>query len=55
MMPKVHEEIVILKVYKLIKPGTTIDTIITEDIAVNIAAVAEELVGDGVVIEVEKS
>ena len=54
-MPKVHEEVVILKIYKLIKPGSTVELMVSDEIAENIASLAEELIGNGVIVEVEKS
>jgi hypothetical protein len=43
-MPKVHEEVVILKIYKLIKPGSTVELMVSDEIAENIASLAEEIV-----------
>lgn len=54
-MPKVHEEVVILKIYKLVKSESKVESMVTDEIAENIASLAEELIGNGVVIEMEKS
>jgi hypothetical protein len=53
-MAKIVEEVVIIKLSKLVKDG--VDTsIITNDLQSALEQVAQELVGDGVVVEVEKA
>ena len=54
-MAKVHEEVAVITVSKLIKNDETGDEIITEDIISALASVAEELLGKGVVVEVSKA
>jgi hypothetical protein len=54
-MAKVHEEVVLITVSKLVKNDETGTEIITEDITAALASVAEELLGNGVVVEVNKA
>jgi len=54
-MAKIHEEIVLIKLSKLVKdtdPGTEIAT---ADIVAALQSVAEELAGAGVVVEAERA
>jgi len=55
-MAKIHEEVVVIKLSKLIKekdesPGV----IASNDICEALQSVAEELLGSGVVVEVERA
>ena len=52
-MAKIQEEVVVIKLSKLIKDSQSTDTIATQDLADALTAVAEELAGAGVVVEVE--
>ena len=54
-MAKIYEEIVVIKLSKLVKDDTTPDTVATDDVLSALASVAEELVGPGVVVEVERA
>lgn len=54
-MAKIHEEIVVIKLSKLVKDTDDTNTLINDDIIVNLEAVAQELVGTGVIVEVEKA
>jgi len=54
-MAKVHEEVVVITVSKLIKNNETETEIITKDVIVELASVAEALLGNGVVVEVNKA
>jgi hypothetical protein len=55
-MAKIHEEIVVIKLSKLIKDGSPEQgRIATEELVESLAAVAEELGGAGVVVEVERA
>jgi hypothetical protein len=54
-MAKVHEEIVVITVSKLIKNNESGTEIINEDIISALGSVAEELLGHGVVVEVNKA
>jgi hypothetical protein len=53
MSTKIHEEVIVLKLYKLIKIGKEGKQIVTPEFIENLISVAEELVGNGVVIEAE--
>jgi hypothetical protein len=53
-MAKIHEEIIVLKLSKLIKDSDPTTTMITEDLISNLAAVLEELAGPGIIIEIDQ-
>lgn len=55
-MAKIHEEIVVIKLSKLVKDASA-DTgrIATVDLLENLAIVAEEIVGAGVIVEIERA
>jgi len=54
-MAKIHEEVVVIKLSKLIKDGQDTGSIATQDLTDALTAVAEELAGTGVVVEVERA
>ena len=54
-MAKIFEEIVVIKLSKLVKDNTTPDTVATDDVLSALASVAEELVGTGIVVEVDRA
>lgn len=55
-MPKIHEEVIIVKLCKLIKNDSSPNTLVTKDILDALASVVEELTGDdSIVVEVEKA
>lgn len=54
-MAKIVENIVVIKFSKLVKEQDPASTLITEDIRVALEQVSQELVGDGVVVEVEQA
>jgi hypothetical protein len=53
-MAKIIEEVVIIKLSKLVKDDV-VSGIVTDDLQAALEQVAQELVGDGVVVEVEKA
>lgn len=54
-MPKIHEEVLKIKIYKLIKNQDSDQSIITDDIADALSDVIEKILDDSsLVIEVEK-
>jgi len=54
-MAKIHEEIVVIKLSKLVK-DTDVDTeIASDDIVLALQSVAEELTGAGIIVEVERA
>ena len=55
-MAKIHEELVVIKLAKLVKEKDTAEQYIaTNDLCEALQAVAEELAGTGVVVEVERA
>lgn len=54
-MAKVHEEVIVITVSKLTKDSDPVEPIVVEDTLTALASVAEELLGNGVVVEVNKA
>ena len=54
-MAKIHEEIVVIKLSKLVKDTDASTEIATSDIVTALQSVAEELAGAGVVVEAERA
>lgn len=54
-MAKIQEEIIVIKLSKLVKEGTEETSNITEELLATLTTVAEELVGNGVVVEAESA
>lgn len=56
-MATIHEEVVVITVSKLVKNDGTLNTspIVSDDILTALTSVAEELLGAGVVVEVNKA
>jgi hypothetical protein len=54
-MAKIHEEIVVIKLSKLVKDTDSGTEVASADIVAALQSVAEELVGAGVVVEVERA
>ena len=54
-MAKIVEDIVAIKLSKLAKDDAPYQPIITDEIASQLEAVAQELVGNGVVVEIVRS
>jgi len=54
-MAKIHEEIIIIKFSQLVKDNTESASRVTEDVTAALVQVAEELVGTGVVVEIERA
>jgi hypothetical protein len=54
-MAKIHEEAIVIKVSKLVKDSADVGTIVPDDITTALQSVAEELLGDSVVVEVERA
>ena len=51
-MAKIHEELVVIKLSKLVKDNEESAAIANDDVVAALASVAEELAGQGVVVEV---
>ena len=54
-MAKIQEEVVVIKLSKLIRDDASVDTIATDDIVAALQSVAEELAGAGVVVEADRA
>ena len=55
-MAKIHEEVVVIKLSKLVKEKDAEQPLVaTNDICDALQSVAEELLGSGVVVEVERA
>jgi hypothetical protein len=52
-MAKIHEEIIIIKFSKLVRESDSPESIANAELVASLGAVAEELVGAGIVVEVE--
>jgi hypothetical protein len=56
-MAKIHEETIVIKFSKVVKDSDPVGlgTIASEEVVLALTAVSEELVGSGVVVEIEVS
>jgi len=55
-MAKIHEEVLIVKLSKLVKESDpTNNSIVSEDVLFSLEQVAQELVGESVVVEVVRT
>jgi hypothetical protein len=54
-MAKIHEEIVVIKLSKLVKDSDSVSVIADADLVTALQSVAEELAGPGVVVEADKA
>ena len=55
-MAKIHEEILVIKLSKLVKDsGENVPVIANKDLEDALTAVAQELVGVGVIVEIEQA
>lgn len=54
-MAKIHEEVVVIKLSKLVKDSENAQTVASDEIVEALASVAEELAGAGVIVEVERA
>lgn len=54
-MAKIVEEVIIIKVSKLVKDSAEGSNIVSDETIASLEAVAQELVGDGAVVEIEKA
>lgn len=54
-MAKIHEEIIIIKLSKLIKDSTTVPVLANDDLIESLVSVVEELVPSDMVVEVERT
>ena len=54
-MAKIQEEVIVIKLSKLVKDNGDVAVIATDDIISALASVAEELAGAGVMVEAERA
>jgi hypothetical protein len=54
-MAKIHEEIIVVKLSKLVRENVATGTVVTEDLITGLTAVLEELAGSGIVVEIEQA
>jgi len=55
-MAKIHEEVIVIKLSKLVKDsGQDVSVIATKDLQDALTAVAQELTGDSVIVEIEQA
>ena len=52
-MATLHEEVVVVKISKLVKNGDEQTTLLTEDVLLSLEAVVQELAGTGTMIEIQ--
>lgn len=52
-MAKVYEEVIVIKLSRLVKDGSDAESAISEELLSTLTTVAEELVGNGVIVEAE--
>jgi hypothetical protein len=54
-MAKMIEDVLVIKLSKLVKDSDSSESIVNEDIQVALEQVAQELAGNGVLVEVERA
>lgn len=54
-MAKLYEELIVIKLSKLVRTNDTVGKIASEEILTTVTKVLEELTGDAVVVEVESA
>jgi hypothetical protein len=54
-MAKIHEEIILIKLSRLVKEHDAPQPVATDEVVAAMAQVAEELAGAGVVVEAERA
>ena len=52
-MAKIQEEVLVIKVSKLLKDSDTESTVLTEDVTASLEAVVAELAGAGALVEIQ--
>jgi hypothetical protein len=53
-MPKIHEEQIVIKLYKLIKNDQETVSIVNQELIDSLHSVVEELAEPGIIVEVEE-
>lgn len=54
-MAKIHEEVLVIKLSKLVKNNQEENSMVSEEVLSALEQVAQELVGNDIVVEVEKA
>jgi hypothetical protein len=54
-MAKIHEEIIVIKLSKLVKETDKPMAVATEELVASLSAVVEELAGSGIIVEIERA
>ena len=54
-MAKLHEEVLVIKVSKLVKDSETAENFLTADTVASLEAVVQELAGAGSLVEIQKA
>ena len=54
-MAKIQEEVIVIKLSKLVKDTSNAEVMATDDIISALASVAEELAGSNIVVEAERA
>jgi hypothetical protein len=54
-MARIHEEIIVIKLSKLVRESTQADSLVTSDVTDALEAVVQELVGDSVIVEIDQA
>ena len=54
-LAKIQEEVIVITVSKLVKNEGVTEVIVSDDTVAALASVAEELLGSGIVVEVNKA
>lgn len=53
-MPKIHEEQIVIKLYKLTKNDRDTSSIVNQELIDSLHSVVEELVEPGIIVEIEE-
>lgn len=51
-MAKLQEDVLVIKISKLVKDSDSVSTALSEDLVASLEAVVAELVGDGALVEI---
>ena len=54
-MAKIHEEVLVIKFSKLVKEDQAAGSLVSQDTVQALEQVAQELIGEGTIVEVEKA
>lgn len=54
-MAKVLEEVIVVKLSRLVKAGSSTEPVVSEEIVAALEQVVQELVGNSAIVEVEKA